>query len=142
MISGSVLPHVASAGAHTTQHDVIVALHQGFASVVLLYSLFMGLWGLFLWLRRSNPSGGYLGALVIAQGVATLQVLIGLVLLAAGHRPHDALHYLYGVLAVLTLPTAYFYGSGGSERRDSIIFSLAGFFLVGIALRAMTTGGT
>lgn len=116
-------------------------LHQGFASVVLIYSGMMAVWGLFLWLRGRNPSGGYLGALILAEGVIVLQGLIGLVLLLLGHRPQDALHYLYGVVALMTLPTAYLYGDRGTERRDSLIFGLAGVFLVGIAIRAMTTGG-
>jgi len=51
------------------------------------------------------------------------------------------LHYLYGVLAVITLPSAYFYGDRASERRDSLILGLAGLFLVGVAIRSMTTGG-
>lgn len=125
----------------TTHDGIAVTLHQGFATVVLLYSLIIGLWGLLLWLRGSNPSGGYLGALVIAEGVAILQGLIGLAVLATGHRPHDALHFLYGIVAAVTLPAAYFYGSGGTERRDSLIFGLAGLFLVGVAIRGMTTGG-
>lgn len=119
-----------------------LTLHQGFATVLLIYSLFMGLWGLFLWFRGSNPSGSYLGALILAEGVAVLQGLIGIVLLILGNRPADALHYLYGVLAVITLPSAYFYGDRASERRDSLILGLAGLFLVGVAIRSMTTGSS
>ena len=128
--------------ASTTDKSLGVTLHRGFATVVLVYSIFMCLWGLFLWLRGSNPTGSYLGALILAEGVAILQSLIGLALLVAGHRPHDGLHYLYGVAAVLTLPSAYAYGNRASERRDSLIFGLAGLLLVGIALRAFSTGGT
>jgi hypothetical protein len=126
--------------AATTHSGATVTLHRGFATVVLLYSVFMGLWGLFLWVRGSNPSGSYLGALILAEGVAVLQSLIGLVLLLMGHRPHDNLHYLYGVLAVITLPAAYAYGNRASERRDSLIFGLAGLFLAGIAIRNFGTG--
>ena len=45
-------------------------------------------------------------------------------------------------MLVVTLPTAYFLSSGGTERRDSLIFGLAGIFLIGIAIRGITTGGT
>lgn len=120
----------------------VLTMHQGFATVFLIYSLFMALWGFFLYLRGSNPSPGYLGALVLDEGVAVIQGLIGVILLAQGHRPHDALHFLYGVLAVVALPAAYFLGAGGTDRRDSGIFGLAGLLLVGIALRGMMTGGT
>lgn len=142
------MTHIQPPGSETivaaasTQHNLALSLHQGFATVVLVYSFFMGLWGLFLYFRGSNPSGGYLGALVLAEGVAVLQGLIGLILLLQGHRPGDTLHYLYGVVAAITLPAAYFIGNGATERRDSLIFGLAGFFLVGIAVRGITTGGT
>jgi hypothetical protein len=134
-------PPVDTLARQATHHGVVFSLHQGFAAVFLLYSLFMGLWGIFLYFRGSNPSGGYLGALVLDEGVAVLQGLIGIVLLLQGHRPHDALHYLYGVVAVITLPAAYFLGNGAQDRRDSGIFGLAGLLLVGIALRGMATGG-
>jgi heme A synthase len=116
-------------------------LHQGFGTVVLIYSGLMALWGLFLWLRGSNPSGGYLGALVLAEGVIVLQGLIGILLLLLGHRPQGPLHYLYGILALITLPSAYVFGERATERRDSLIFGLAGLFLVGVAIRGIMTGG-
>lgn len=117
-----------------------LTLHQGFARVVLIYSLILALWGLLLYVRRSGPSGGYLGALILAEGIAALQGIIGLVLVVQGHRPADPLHYLYGVVAVLTLPAAYLFSSGGTDRRDSLVFGLAALFLVGIAIRGIATG--
>lgn len=118
----------------------VLTLHQGFASVFLIYSLLMALWGFFLYLRGSNPSPGYLGALVLDEGVGVVQGVIGLILLVQGHRPPDALHFLYGFLAVVSLPVAYFLGTGGTDRRDSGIFGLAGLLLAGVAIRAMMTG--
>jgi heme A synthase len=101
----------------------------------------MALWGFFLYLRGSNPSPGYLGALILDEAVGVIQGLIGGVLLLQGHRPPDALHFLYGFLAVVALPVAYFLGSGGVDRRDSGIFGLAGLLLVGVAIRGTMTGG-
>jgi hypothetical protein len=125
----------------TTSAGPVLTLHRGFATVVLVYSIFMALWGFFLYLRGSNPSPGYLGALILDEGVAVLQGLIGIILLLQGHRPHDILHYLYGFAAVVTLPVAYFLGSGATDRRDSGIFALASLLLIGVALRAFMTGG-
>ncbi|MBV9281505.1 MAG: hypothetical protein JOZ41_15605 [Chloroflexi bacterium] len=122
-------------------HDsVVVTLHQGFARVVLIYSLLVAIWGLFLYLRGRNPSGSYLGALVINGGVVLLQALIGVTLAIQGYRPHDGLHFLYGVAALVTLPAAYLYSNGGTERRDSLVFGLGALFLFGIGIRAITTG--
>lgn len=124
-----------------TPHDTIVlTLHQGFARVVLIYSLMMTLWGLFLWVRGRNPSGGYLGALILDWAVVALQGLIGIVLFAQGYRPGQLLHLLYGAAAFLTLPTAYFWSDNGTTRRDSLIFGLAALLLFGISIRAAMTG--
>jgi heme A synthase len=123
------------------KHDpVTVILHQGFASVVLIYSIFMALWGLFLYARSSGPSGGYLGALILNEAVIILQALIGVVLLTQGHRPAQSLHYLYGVALFLTLPAAYLYSDRGETRRDSLVFGVAAIVLAGLTIRAMTTG--
>lgn len=117
-------------------------LHQGFARAFLMYSLILAVWGAFLWLRRSNPSGGYLGALAIMEGLAVLQSLAGLLLRVQGHSPHDSLHYLYGVVAVVSIPTAYFMSDHGTTRRDSGLFAIAALFLAGVAIRSFITGGS
>jgi hypothetical protein len=116
-----------------------LTLHQGFARALLIYALMLAVWGLFNYVRGSNPPGGYLGAMIILEGLAVVQSLVGVVLLGSGHRPDSTLHYLYGGAAVLTLPAAYFMSAGGRERRDSMVFGLAALLLVGVALRAMTT---
>lgn len=120
---------------------ITLTLHQGFAQAVLIYSAILAVWGLFLFLRGSNPSGSYLGALAIAEGLVVIQGLVGIVLLGQGHRPHDGLHLLYGVVGVLSLPIAYFYAGGTEDRQASLIFALAALFMIGVAIRATMTGG-
>jgi hypothetical protein len=124
-----------------TTGGFVLTLHQGFARALLIYSILLALWGFFLYFRSSNPPGGYLGALIILEGLAILQGVVGALLFSQGHRPHDGLHYLYGFVAVLTLPAAYFMSAGGTERKDSLIFGAATIFLVGIAIRGIATGG-
>ncbi len=119
-------------------------LHQGFFTVVVIYSIVVALWGFVLYLRGSNPSGSFLGALAIVEGVIVLQALIGLALIVTNHRPEDALHWLYGFVAIVALPVAYLspWTDGGRDRRDSLVFALALLLIVGIALRASATGCT
>lgn len=126
----------------TRQDSLPVVLHQGFARAFLTYSAIMAAWGLFLYLRGRNPSGAFLGALILDEGLAIVQGLVGLLVRTQGHAPHDALHYLYGFLAVVSLPTAYFMSDEGTSRRDSLYFGLAGLFLVGVAIRGAATGAT
>ena len=123
-----------------THSGVVVTLHQGFSRAVLIYSLLVALWGLFLFVRGRNPSGGFLGAVVINVGVVVIQDLVGLILVLQGQRPHEALHYLYGVVAFLVLPTAYFMSANGTERRDSLVFGLGALLLFGVGVRALMTG--
>jgi len=124
-----------------TKTEPVLFLHQGFSRAVVIYAILMAVWGLGLYVIGQNPSGGYLGALILAEAVAVVEGSIGLVLLIQGHRPPDGLHYLYGVVAVVTLPAAYFMSAGGSERRDSMVFGFASLLLVGVALRGAMTGG-
>src|SRR5436305_13185430 len=62
-------PPVILPAATTSSTSATLSLHRGFATVLLLYSLFIGLWSLFLWIRGSNPSRSSLGALAIPEGV-------------------------------------------------------------------------
>ena len=119
----------------------LVTFHGNFSRVVLIYGGLMAVWGLVLYVSGRNPSPSYLGSLVLAEGVVIFQAILGLVVFGEGNRPHDGLHFLYGVVLVLTLPVAYLYSARGTERRDSAIFGLAALFMVGIAIRAITTAG-
>jgi hypothetical protein len=123
--------------------DVVLLLHKNLAVSVLAYTLIVGLWGLLLYLRGSAPTGSYLAALILNEALVALQGLVGVALLGQGHRPHDALHYLYGIVLLLTLPAVYFspYVARGTERRDTLFLGLAGIFMVGLAIRAFATGG-
>lgn len=121
---------------------VLVSLHRTWSQVVLTYTFLVALWGLLLFFRRSEPSGSYLAALIIAEGVVAVQAVIGIILFAEGHRPASTLHFLYGLATFLTLPTAYLYSRGATVRGSSLILSLASFFLFGLGIRAITTGGT
>ncbi len=131
---------------NTAQHHdtVVVFLHQGFSRVVLIYSVLLALWGLFLYVRGEPPSGGLLGALVLDEGVIILQSLIGIVLYGQGYRPGQSLHLLYGLAVFLALPTAYLWAGanrvGPPTRRDSLVFGLTCLFLFGLGIRAATTG--
>jgi heme A synthase len=72
--------------------------------------------------------------------VIAVQVVIGLVLVASGDRPHQLLHWLYGAATLATLPIAAAIGRrlGG---RDELIWLAGGAVLtVLFAVRALATG--
>ena len=70
-----------------------------------------------------------------------VQVVLGLLLLAAGHRPGEGLHYVYGGVVLLCIPLGIAYGGRGDDRREAwgMCFGLIAAVL--LAARAVATGG-
>ena len=118
----------------------MVEIHQAIARALVLYYAALGIWGLFLWRRKSELSPGYRGALVIGVGLGVLQALVGIVLVVDSLRPIDNLHFLYGASVILTLPLVMSYIVDKKVSRP-LAFGLASLFMAGLAIRAITTGG-
>jgi hypothetical protein len=114
--------------------------HRALFSSLILYFGILTLWGLFEWVRGRNPSSSYLGALILGEGLGAIQDLVGLILMATGKHPADPLHFLYGAVIILTLPTVYGIVDQARTRRSTLFFALACAFLIGIAIRASATG--
>jgi heme A synthase len=119
----------------------VVDLHQTVARMLVLYYTVVGLWGVFLAVRKSGLSPSYRGALVIGVGLGVLQALLGIGLLLTGLRPADNLHFLYGATVILTLPLVMSYIVDKRVSRP-LAFGLASLFMAGLAIRAITTGGS
>jgi heme A synthase len=119
----------------------VVDLHQRIALSLVLYYAVVGIWGVVLAIRKSEMSPGYRGALVIGVGLGVVQALIGVFLVLSGLRPADNLHFLYGASVILTLPLVMSYIVDKKFSRP-LAFGLASLFMAGLAIRAITTGGT
>jgi uncharacterized membrane protein len=117
----------------------VLSLHRGLFFAGLILALAIGVWGLAMYVRRVAPSGAYNSALGIVEGLFIVQGLVGVTLFAGGRRPHDPLHWLYGVLLVIVLPIATTYTSGRHDPRQSLVYGIAGLFMAGLAIRALTT---
>lgn len=112
-------------------------------NAVVILSIIMAGWGLWLFFRGENVTGGYLGAAAIAEGVYLVQAAYGLFLFLSGigelARPEA--HILYGVVMILPLPAIYIYTHADLSRRAMLLYSLAFVFLIGISFRSIVTGG-
>jgi hypothetical protein len=76
----------------------------------------------------------------LTVAVVAVQVVIGLVLVATGHRPAQILHWLYGAATLLTLPLAMSIG-GKLGGREQHVWLVGGAVLtVLFAFRALATG--
>jgi hypothetical protein len=78
----------------------VPGVHETFAFFVLGANVIAAAWGAIAW-SRGIPSRVFWWVLRVAQVSVVAQVLIGLVLLAEGHRPPDELHYLYAVIPLI-----------------------------------------
>ena len=119
----------------------MIELHGRIAIALVLYYAAVGIWGVVLAIRKAPLSPGYRGALIIGVGLGVVQAALGLVLVITGLRPLDNLHFLYGASVILTLPLV---GSYLVDKKFSrpLAFGLASLFMAGLAIRAITTGGT
>lgn len=119
---------------------VINQLHAALANTVILYLVICGLWSFFN-AFRGGISGSLAGALVIAEGLILVQGLLGVVSLLLGYRAaQQGLHFLYGLTTALALPGVYSFTRGRSAESQAIWFGGGLFFIVGLALRGITTG--
>jgi len=83
---------------------------------------------------------------LVLVGVVALNGLLGLLLLAAGSRPADPLHLLYGPAALVTVPVAVWLSRRGGRastpvpgRRDAWM-AVGAIALIGLAVRLFMTG--
>ena len=109
--------------------------------MLVLYYAALGVWGLFLAVRKSPLDSNYRGALVIGVGLGVIQAVLGVALVVSGLRPADNLHFLYGASVILTLPLVMSYVVDKKVSRP-LAFGLATLFMAGLAIRAITTGGS
>jgi heme A synthase len=119
----------------------VVELHQRIALALVLYYAAVGIWGVFLGIRKMPLSPGLRGALFIGVGLGVLQAAIGLFLVLTGARPADNLHFLYGATVILTVPLVASYIVDKKISRP-LAYGLASLFMAGLAIRAITTGGS
>ena len=119
---------------------VVELFHDRLATTVLLFFLATGMWGLVEYLRGGTLSGNIVGALLLGQGLVMLQGVLGMVLFLFGDRPDDIVHLLYGFTAVLVLPFVWSYFRNRAARQGLLMYSLVALFIVGLAIRGMTTG--
>lgn len=115
-------------------------IHNGLANACFIFSLIIGGYGFWLFARNRGVESGYWGVLVIGELLFLAQMGVGIWLAVQGGVPARGwVHYLYGVVQVIAIPGLYSFTRGRDGRRETLLYALAGVFLAGVALRAMTT---
>jgi hypothetical protein len=105
----------------------------------LFYVVIMTIWGLWRYFRKQGVDSSYRGSLVIAEILLAAQAAMGLFLVLTRH-PQQFMHILYGVVSLLVVPGIFAYTKGEDDRRAMLLYGVGFLFLVGILLRALTTG--
>jgi hypothetical protein len=90
-------------------------LHLALGVAVLVLNLVAGIWGAVAWLG-DRPSVAFWYLLRAAQVSVVLQVLLGVLLLVAGHQADDPLHYMYGSAPLLVNLFAEGMRAGAAQR--------------------------
>lgn len=148
----------------------MVTVHVVVGVALLVLNLAAGLLGAWCW-YRVEPSPRFWTLLRAGQAAIVVQVLLGALLLALGHKPGDDLHILYGVLPLVVSFVAEQLRIGSADailaardydtaaevgelppaeqrvvvlsivRREMGVMTVACFVVVALALRAATTSG-
>lgn len=116
-------------------------LHCRVGLAVVFFSFALGVWGVLAFLRGLGVSGSYFGALIIGQVLILAQALVGVALLLTGQFPMDGLHLLYGIVIALAWAAVYVYTRGAQTHREMMIYAVMSFFVMGLAIRGIMTGG-
>ena len=120
--------------------DAVVQLHRIAADALVLFAVVLAVWGTYLYFRKAAVNGGFRSSFLIMAGLTALQGLAGLAVLAAGRRPTEILHIVYGIFAVIFLPGVYLYAKDGSPRREAVILAGAAWIVSIAYLRGFATG--
>jgi hypothetical protein len=139
-------------------------IHLAVGVAVLVLNLVAGVWGLVA-LRWRQASVSFWYVLRAAQASVVLQVLLGALLLIAGHEPAEDIHYMYGTAPLLVNMFAEgmrvsaaqrevgeldFESLAAGEqraialrivRRELIIMTFACFLVLAFAIRAAQVSG-
>lgn len=121
----------------------IQAIHTALSNTAWLFFLILGLWGLFRAIRGQAVNGNYLGAAFIGQMIFVVQAILGGILWIGGHSvaiQRPGIHLLYGTFALVFLPFIYLSVLRGDDtNRAQWVLAFTTLFLLGIALRAIST---
>jgi hypothetical protein len=143
----------------------VTEVHLVVGVAVLALNVAVGVWGLGAAALGRTPVSFWYG-LRAAQVSVVVQVLLGAILLLAGHEPRDAIHYMYGSAPLLVNLIAEGMRSGAAERevpagvefsglpagdqraiamrivrREMLTMSLAALLVAAFSLRAAQVSG-
>ena len=110
-------------------------LHAKWFYVAVIANGVVGLWGLFLAIRKRKPDRIFRIAMYAAIGTMLVQVALGFLTFNQGFRPANDFHVFYGFVILFTFAFAYIYRTQ-MEKRPALAWGLLLLFVMGLGLRA------
>ena len=114
--------------------------HQQWVWAAVVTAGLVGVWGIGLAVRKTEPGRAFGIARSAAIGVVLIQVGAGLILWGQGRRPGDGFHVFYGIVILFTLTFAYMYRIQ-LERKPALGYGLLLLFVMGLGIRAWVNVG-
>ena len=118
----------------------VAFLHQRLAAALILFALVLALWGSYQFVRHRAVSGGFRSSFLLLGALTAVQGALGAVELAAGTRPRELLHVVYGIFAVVFLPAVFTYAGRGAKDREAVYLAAACWVVLVAYGRGFTTG--
>lgn len=112
-------------------------VHADFAWVVVVANAAVGLWALAAHYREQLRVPALWRATLVAEVTIFVEVALGVALVALRDFEVAQFHAFYGFVAIATVGIVYSYRQQVAPHRF-LLYGLAGLFLMGLALRALT----
>ena len=129
---------IASAPSGFTR--LMISIHQRLGVALLVLGFFGTVWGIRGVVRRVTDPGFRTYCILLFVAIV-VQAAFGLVLAAGLHQhPADVLHWLYGGLALISLPLAYMYAQTKSGRGEAVFMMLGALAVFLFSVRTLMTG--
>jgi len=120
-------------------------LHGVLSRAIVMFTAVAGIYGLYLYFRKQTVTPNYWGIIVVGNLLTLGQGAIGLVMALSGAQTREWVHIVYGITAALWIPIINLlnqqFNKGEHNVRETLIVALVSLFQVGVALRAIGTGG-
>jgi hypothetical protein len=115
-------------------------VHQRLSVVVVLLVLLGTMWAGYS-AYRGRAAGRMLWYAGLAITALVLQGVLGAALALTGSRPADGTHFVFGPLALLSLPVALLLRRGRTQRAGALVLFAGYLVTLALSLRALGTGG-
>lgn len=124
--------------------DVVFTIHQALTNTAMLYFLALGIWGFYRAVRGQSVNSSYTGALVVAEVLMIVNIVVGGLLWGNGRSAGMArfdVHVLYGAFVLIFLPFVYVaLLRGDDSNRAQWVWGFVSLFMFFLIPRFFVTG--